>query len=1209
VGSGQKIQVLMTILFFMHLLGCNAGKSELDNLFLADSNDPAQLSSDKASINFSDTVPLDTADSIELTFINSGFFDLKKCQAPTIAGSGASEFSIVSSNCSSGEIKSSARCIVGVAFTPSSTGSKTASLNYACEKSEKEIRLSGMGVAFNVSTTSPSNNSTGVDGNSDIQIVLNSNLNTTLLTRSNIFLRETRAGQRIEASLSYNSTNKSITINPVVPLLPQMSYRIDLSSSLANTNAQSFSSDSIVYFTTSPVRVSSSGFSTTDANPTVYGHCTTNVTSLSASLDGSTITIADDDCSDGIWSLSASIASSGAHTLIVTGNNGSESSSNTTTLVKCASLAAITPAGAFAGGDGNTAVSAWEISTKEELARINSYINSGKYFKLTNDIDLSCSSWAALGDAGTNFDGKIDGDYYQISGLTIESPVADYQGLLGQTDTAEVSNLVIVDAYIFNTGQSHTGILAGDFQNTSSASNISIHGQIVSGGYAGGAFGNIREDSYLENIYVDAYIRSGSGYVGGLAGRFELSYVDVNYMRNLTTTGVISGYGTGNSIGGITGYYRRSIGHYLRSYVNISTTSTGSNIGGLIGTSTWSNIKFSESHSKIYAPNSSGNVGGIIGNSWNSYVIGVLSTGDIDTGGVNVGGVIGALDKGPVYLNLLGARGNISGNTKVGGIIGFVVSTLKEVTFNDSYFSGTVSGTISGGIVAQDDSTNKLYEGGKHYYNSAGAASGGTITGSAKTLSELKDQSTYSEWGIGKEKYWEVDSNTSLLMPSTMNCGGQFPNTITASASLSGSGSDGDPYQITGVGDLAAMAANLSASYILTSDIDVTEECYKWAPIGSDASPFTGKLYGNSKSILGLGINVAANGLGLFGEIEAGLVQNLNLSMRIHLFDAHRTATSVTEIGVLAGKISSGSTISNVTVAGNIFKHNGLEVGGIAGEVNSSTLQNSIVSYVNILSEENRNGSIAGFLSGSTLDEGSVYASYVQGDYGTGGAVGTASNTSTISNSNSRSAAISNHSSRSQIGGLSGSISWSSVSNSYATGNAGMGNQKIGALVGESVRGTITNSYATGNAYADPRGINRRYISALVGSMADSSVVTDCYSSGNVLNGADSISGIAGMTDTTATITRAYAAGSLDGGATNANPIIGSDSTADATVNDSFALDPSCNAGAGGGCALTNGGIGLIDSEMKDQNEFTNFDFINDWQMPAGGDFLYPILK
>ena len=86
--------------------------------------------------------------------------------------------------------------------------------------------------------------------------------------------------------------------------------------------------------------------------------------------------------------------------------------------------------------------------------------------------------------------------------------------------------------------------------------------------------------------------------------------------------------------------------------------------------------------------------------------------------------------------------------------------------------------------------------------------------------------------------------------------------TITGNFIGSGSGSEGDPFQITDWDELNDTRNNLSANYVLENDIGTSTSGYSnyntgygFQPIGDNSNKFTGTFDGQNHTITGLYIN------------------------------------------------------------------------------------------------------------------------------------------------------------------------------------------------------------------------------------------------------------------------------------------------------------------------------------------------------------------
>lgn len=182
-----------------------------------------------------------------------------------------------------------------------------------------------------------------------------------------------------------------------------------------------------------------------------------------------------------------------------------------------------------------------------------------------------------IGTGSSPFRGTFDDNNKVISGLKINRPDNEKQGLFGNIYGGTVKNLGVtniditgkayvggVAAYINNNGNveycyttgdvTATGtdsiycggvagyVSLGTIQNCYSACDIS-----TSNNRTGGIVGYINNGT-VKNCYSTGDIRSGGSYLGGVAG-----YLSGSTVENCYTTGIISST-TGAAVGGIAGY-------------------------------------------------------------------------------------------------------------------------------------------------------------------------------------------------------------------------------------------------------------------------------------------------------------------------------------------------------------------------------------------------------------------------------------------------------------------------------------------------------------------------------------------------------------------------------------------------------------------------------------------------------------------------------
>jgi len=170
----------------------------------------------------------------------------------------------------------------------------------------------------------------------------------------------------------------------------------------------------------------------------------------------------------------------------------------------------------------------------------------------------------------------------------------------------------------------------------------------------------------------------------------------------------------------------------------------------------------------------------------------------------------------------------------------------------------------------------------------------------------------------------------------------------------------------------------LSRSYILMNDIDLEDDSVNFQTIGTgdtgtETKVFTGKFYGNGKTISDL-----RNEYGFFYKISGGLVKDLTISIGTDL------TVNVSDRGVLA-RFAEKSTIKNCSVGGSLIS--GLSrVGGLVGFLDNSTVENCS-SSVNVRGNSTNIGGLVGRAEKSTINN-SFATGDVRGYSNVGGLVG-----------------------------------------------------------------------------------------------------------------------------------------------------------------------------------------------------------------------------
>ncbi|MBN1411328.1 MAG: fibronectin type III domain-containing protein [Spirochaetales bacterium] len=370
--------------------------------------------------------------------------------------------------------------------------------------------------------------------------------------------------------------------------------------------------------------------------------------------------------------------------------------------------------------------------------------------------------------------------------------------------------------------------------------------------------------------------------------------------------------------------------------------------------------------------------------------------------------------------------------------------------------------------------------------------------------------------------------------------------------------------------------------YLLTSDIDLSayQAGSGWVPLADTSTRFTGIVNGNGHSITGLVIdNPSTSFMGLFGVADSGNICNINI--------VSASVTGNTSVGSFIGYMGNSSKIAYCSFSGTVTG-TGSRVGGIAGYNDTSTVTGCFSSGT-IAGSSNDNGGIVGY-----NDTGTVTLSF---------------STCTVDGV-------------STVGGLVGNNVFGTVTDSYASGPVTCSGQSIGRLIGAS-NGPVQNCYATGSvtagtsyagglvgrneneintSYATGTVSGENYAGGLVGSISGaSSTVINSYARGSVTASLDYAGGLAGGISAHGTITNVYSTGLVDCSGTNAGGLLGDNSIS--TVTGSY-WDTETS-----GMATSDGGTGLTTAEMKEQTNYTGWNFTDIWAIAGSTNSGYPYLQ
>ena len=345
-------------------------------------------------------------------------------------------------------------------------------------------------------------------------------------------------------------------------------------------------------------------------------------------------------------------------------------------------------------------VASWDndiYSVADLKALVN---NPAGHYALRADLDLSGEEWVPLCDSYENaFSGLFKGNNHTIRGLTMTTP-RDYSGLFGRCSGGTIKGVKLTDVNINISGlagASYIGAVCGYAQGYIRECEVS--GSITTtpvspayGVHTGGICGYIARENFMLNSGVTLCVNnaniSGIRYVGGIVGLAMAKCLACTNNGNITSD---------LFAGGIIGC---SKSEGAERCLNTGNVSSSSHAGGIIG--------YVEMSSIVQKCKNEGDItaalfgGGIVGEAesgqiWDSANTGNISSSNDGSSTDYVGGIVGHFNSPDI--NACYNRGDVSGLSNVGGIVGYVKGSTTA-TISACYSLGTIaSASYAGGIV------------------------------------------------------------------------------------------------------------------------------------------------------------------------------------------------------------------------------------------------------------------------------------------------------------------------------------------------------------------------------------------------------------------------------------------------------------------------------------------------------------------------------
>ena len=335
---------------------------------------------------------------------------------------------------------------------------------------------------------------------------------------------------------------------------------------------------------------------------------------------------------------------------------------------------------------------------------------------------------------------------------------------------------------------------------------------------------------------------------------------------------------------------------------DVAVSATGGSVGlfrAVEGTLT--NLYIDNIYADMLLPQGgyAGALAGIIGNE--AVVSGIVLTGSITVdaaGTVYAGGVAGISYGGIDNIVSAIAMRVIAEDALVGGISGNLSGGKVEYvallgSFTADYSGKANVGTVAGEAVADDESPVSM--------TAVGYVADSSIAGKYNVTIPF----------VGETGYVPVSESRNSLIASTDYSSGEYAFTVGERLNgvypfTSGSGTDADPFVITGYKEFKNIAAYMDASFKLAENFvlgDIDGDGIADEEFTGFGGTFSGSIAGDNKVISGLTAP-------LFERVS-GSIRNLVLNIEVYSEDV-----SVT-FGAVAVTAESGAMLSRITVNGN----------------------------------------------------------------------------------------------------------------------------------------------------------------------------------------------------------------------------------------------------------------------------------------------------
>lgn len=288
-------------------------------------------------------------------------------------------------------------------------------------------------------------------------------------------------------------------------------------------------------------------------------------------------------------------------------------------------------------GDGETAETAYEITSCEELQAVGSRAGAiDAFYRLEADVNCAeTASWnggegfISIGTKWDSFSGEFDGNNKVISNLYINQPNYSKQGLFA-TFNGMATSLGLENVDI--TGVWQVGGFAGDMSSNAVVEDSFVTGGSIVGEGDVGGFVGYKDGGVISRSYAEVSVTASSGRVGGFAGRNTDGLIEESY----ATGDVVGSYEVGGFAGDNSGVIENA-------YARGTVTASEDVVGGFAG-SNYGQIFYAYSTGDVTQTEDEYDwIGGFVGDNGSDTVYSSFSVGEVSAGegSTEIGGFIG----------------------------------------------------------------------------------------------------------------------------------------------------------------------------------------------------------------------------------------------------------------------------------------------------------------------------------------------------------------------------------------------------------------------------------------------------------------------------------------------------------------------------------------------------------------------------------------